>query len=544
MAFCLVQDIASGELLEIDENVFQCEWWSKDKLVYSRSTKELRSDQIMEFDFQSRKQRVLMEESDQKRFLVLGTTKDGKIVHVSSMTKNTSEIIVLNDDEGEIEMRVVLPREDGVMYFLDHMDGVYFIVSNDRGCTEYRVDAVVGGLDLKRGKTIVPHEENCSIEDLEVKKGILTLFCRDVETSRQFVKVYRIVREGTEDIKAVLISQIQSEEYPSVRPGLEDESDSREDVIGLRVSSPTRAERDVTLEVSSLRTLESLSSDTNSPADKFCTWEIAFVSAHDGERIPLTVIRPRESSSASRPGVLFAYGAYGHSLELKMEESYLSLVEDGWTVFLAHVRGGAEKGQRWYAQGKLANKMNSFKDLESCAEFILRSGLVTDGKLAAHGVSAGGLLVAGLVNFRPDLFKAIVLRVPFLSVLNSMTQPSEELTHTEYEEWGNPVETPEIRMLMERYDPLLNLTEQVGMNYPHALITASIKDNRVSFTTVSEYVSKLRSFQKLKSPEDRSIIVFDVDEEHGHFGENTLAASFETQALEMAFLKHVLLKSI
>ncbi|RCH77568.1 hypothetical protein CU098_004997, partial [Rhizopus stolonifer] len=183
------------------------------------------------------------------------------------------------------------------------------------------------------------------------------------------------------------------------------------------------------------------------------------VEAHDGKRIPVTLLHKKNLELNGRNPVLMrSYGAYGTCTDIEFRVEQFPLLERGWVIALAHVRGGSELGRDWYEDGKLSKKMNSFKDFISVAEHLVDSKLTCPDSLAAMGTSAGGLLVGAMLHMRPDLFKALVLKVPFVDPLSCMLNPSLPLTQIEYPEWGNPTTDPEAYDLISAYSPYENIT--------------------------------------------------------------------------------------
>eukprot|EP00475_Leptophrys_vorax_P014912 TRINITY_DN21175_c0_g1_i2.p1 TRINITY_DN21175_c0_g1~~TRINITY_DN21175_c0_g1_i2.p1 ORF type:complete len:713 (-),score=191.88 TRINITY_DN21175_c0_g1_i2:1315-3453(-) len=554
----LVKDLRSNSWL-MQDRVMQCEWFNSNKLICALARADRDSsdqaqvcNQVIAFDFESRTGEVLYEETDPKNFIVLGRTKDDKFVHFNSMTTNSTEIhLILEEGEGgNVTTEVVCPRSPDLSYFVDHLDGLFYVVTNQAGCTEFRVDVVPDDHSFADCITVVPHDSQCSIEEIELRSGgFMALFCRDVSSIHQFIKVYQVQRIDSDELVLInLKATLKSNSLPHVRPSSSlDDKSSR---LGISVSSPTHPVTDIVVDLTALQGDHDLmnfvvesSQVAVKTANSFCSWDVAFPRGHDGELVPMTILKPKSPQKIKGRGLVVAYGAYGSSLKLDFDAFHLALVKDGWSVFLAHVRGGSEKGQRWYKQGKLLNKMNSFHDLKACVEHIYSSKLVNSGQLAAIGNSAGGLLIAGFVNQRPEWFRAIVLQVPFVSVMTSMLDESGKLTSQDYEEWGNPSTSDEVRSLISKYDPMLTLTEANAQRYPHALILAAKEDTRVDFKTISQFVCRLREFQQRHNA-SASTILFDVDERFGHFGELTLDAAIEEHSRDYGFLKWALEKDV
>jgi oligopeptidase B len=212
--------------------------------------------------------------------------------------------------------------------------------------------------------------------------------------------------------------------------------------------------------------------------------------APDGTAVPVSLVyRTPLVHDAARPALLVGYGAYGVSLDPSFSSHYLSLLDRGFVVAIAHVRGGEELGRRWYDEGKLFNKHNSFTDFIAVAEHLIAAGFTSPNRLAINGGSAGGLLMGAVTNLRPDLFRAVVAEVPFLDVVNTMLDPSLPLTVIEYEEWGNPND-PEAYAYIKSYSPYDNIEAKA---YPHMLVTAGLNDPRVAYWEPAKWTARLRA---------------------------------------------------
>jgi len=221
------------------------------------------------------------------------------------------------------------------------------------------------------------------------------------------------------------------------------------------------------------------------------------VTARDGARVPASILsRPGLRLDGSHPLLLHGYGAYGSTTEPVFNSAVLSLVDRGFVYAIAHVRGGQEMGRRWYDDGRMLRKLNTFHDFIDVAEALVRSGHTTADRMVAAGSSAGGLLVGAVANMRPDLFRAIVADVPFVDVVNTLLDPSLPLTAQEWEQWGNPAIEAEYRYML-RYSPYDNVT---GQTYPWILVTTSLNDSQVMYWEPAKWVARLRATKLDNNP--------------------------------------------
>jgi oligopeptidase B len=224
---------------------------------------------------------------------------------------------------------------------------------------------------------------------------------------------------------------------------------------------------------------------------------------------------------------LISYGSYGISTEPTFNTNRLSLLERGFVIALAHIRGGSEMGRAWYEDGKMLNKRNTFTDFISSAETLISLGYTTQQKLSIQGGSAGGLLVGAALTMRPDLFKAVIAKVPFMDVVNSMSDPSIPLTTVEYDQWGNPDDKQYFDYLMS-YSPYDNIRAE---NYPNILITTGLNDPRVAYWEPAKFTAKLR---ELKT--DDNLLLLKTNFEAGHAGASGRYDFLKEIAFDYAFL--------
>ncbi len=251
--------------------------------------------------------------------------------------------------------------------------------------------------------------------------------------------------------------------------------------------------------------------------------------AQDGVQVPITIVH-RDDYPTDGTGrlYLYGYGAYGHGLDPAFNAHRLSLLDRGFAWALAHVRGGDELGWRWYEDGKLDKKENSFSDFVACAEHLVRAGYGHAGGIAVRGGSAGGMLVGAVVNRRPELWRCAIAEVPFVDVLNTMLDPSLPLTPIEWPEWGNPIEDAEALRRILGYSPCDNVRAQA---YPAMLLTAGISDPRVTYWEPAKLAARLRA-TKLGD----SLLLLRTNMEAGHFGRSGRFEMLREVAEQFAFV--------
>ncbi|MFC7581959.1 S9 family peptidase [Schaalia naturae] len=261
--------------------------------------------------------------------------------------------------------------------------------------------------------------------------------------------------------------------------------------------------------------------------------ERVWVAARDGRtRIPVTLVHRRDAEpDGTAPGWLYGYGAYEVSIDPEFSALRLPLLERGVTYAIAHVRGGGEMGRAWYEDGRLALKRHTFEDFVDVARWMVDAGWAAPGRLVAEGRSAGGLLMGAAANMAPDLFRVVLAGVPFVDALTTILDPSLPLTAGEWEEWGNPIEDPEIYRAMRAYTPYENVRD--GAEYPAVFATTSLNDTRVFFVEPAKWIQRLREATS-GDPEARPIALR-AEMVAGHAGRSGRYGRWESRAEEYAF---------
>jgi oligopeptidase B len=258
------------------------------------------------------------------------------------------------------------------------------------------------------------------------------------------------------------------------------------------------------------------------------TIERIFATAADGTAVPISLVyRKGLARNGANPCLLYGYGSYGIPIDPEFSPFRLSLIERGFVYAIAHIRGGGDVGRFWYEDGKLLTKRNTFTDFIACAEHLIAKGYTSPAGLTAMGGSAGGMLMGGIANMRPDLFRAIIAKVPFVDCVTTMLDASIPLTTQEYDEWGNP-EDDQFYHYMKTYSPYDNVA---AVKYPDLLITTGINDPRVAYWEPAKWCAKLRVVA-----DARSLILLKTDLESGHGGPTGRYDRWRETALDYAFL--------
>lgn len=432
--------------------------------------------------------KVIYEEKDSGFFVGVGRTLSGKFITINAHDHQTSEIWLIDAEKGGAP-RVVAPRQTGHEYDLDERHGSLFIRTNHHGAEDFKV-VTVDAADpaITNWADLVPHREGVLVLDVIVIEHHMIRLERYEGLPR--IVVHHIETGKEETIK------FDEEAYAlGMSVGYEFDTST----IRLSYSSPTTPSRvyDVDLETGErvLRKEQEVPSGHN--PDDYETRRL-FAETADGERVPVTLLyRKGLKIDGSAPCLLYGYGAYGMSMPASFSIAALSLVDRGFVYAIAHIRGGMEKGYRWYKQGRLEHKPNTFKDFSASAEMLIAKKYTSEKRIVAMGGSAGGMLMGAIANLRPELYAGIIAQVPFVDVLNTMLDETLPLTPPEWPEWGNPLASKEDYQLIANYSPYDNVTAQ---DYPPIFALAGLTDPRVTYWEPAKWVAKLRATKTGDAP--------------------------------------------
>ena len=462
---------------------------------------------------------LVYEEPDERFYLGVGRTKDDSFILLGLDSKVTSEYRVLPADQPESDFTVVEPRRQGVEYSVDHhrgdpangRPGRFLVVTND-GAEDFRLMEAPDHHPGRRWWTeVIPGRPGVRLDAVDPFADHLVVYEREEGETRM-----RVV----DAVTGVSTAVDQPESPSTVWGGANPEFDSN--ILRYEYTSMVTPRSIIDLD---LRTGQSVLRKrqpvlgTFDP-DHYLT-ERRWAVADDGTEVPISLVfRPDLLPSGDRhsggsPCLLYGYGSYESSMDPTFSSLRLSLLDRGFIFAIAHVRGGGELGRHWYEEGKLLQKPNTFTDFVACARSLIEAGLTSPERLVARGGSAGGLLMGAVANLAPELFRAIVAEVPFVDCLTTILDDTLPLTVLEWDEWGNPVEDPEVYALMKSYSPYDNVRsvdeDGVPVRYPDILATAGLSDPRVGFWEPAKWVAKLRD----ANPENRVLLKTEMGAGHG-----------------------------
>ena len=431
---------------------------------------------------------IVYEEADPGFFVGVDETLSRSHVVIDVHDHQTSEVWLIDNATGGAP-RCVSPRVPGREYDVDEREGVLYLLTNADGAEDFKIaTAPAQAPDAANWRDLVPHRQGVLILDVIVTRGHLMRLEREEGLPRI---VIRDLSSGAEET-----IRFEEEAYSlGMSVGYEFDTTS----FRFTYSSPTTPSRTYDYDlVTGARVLrkEQIVPSGHNPADYVA--RRLFATAPDGERVPVTLLyRATTPPDGTAPCLLYGYGAYGMSLPAGFSVSELSLADRGFVMATAHVRGGMEKGYRWYRLGRHEHKANTFNDFIAAAEMLIQKRLVAPDKVIAEGGSAGGLLMGAVANLRPDLWAGIIAEVPFVDVLNTMLDDTLPLTPPEWPEWGNPLASKEDYERIAGYSPYENVEAKA---YPPILAVAGLTDPRVTYWEPAKWVAKLRATKTDHNP--------------------------------------------
>jgi oligopeptidase B len=523
-----VKDLLSGELLaERVERVGSIEWANDNTtLFYSVEDEEQkRQFQLYRHSLGSpHEQDVLVyEESDERFNIGAGKTRDGKYLLLESASHTASEQRFLAADDPTGAWTLIAARRDEHEYYADHRNGLFYIRTNDRGRNFRLVTAPVEAPAPENWTEIIAHRADVMLEDVDLFASFYVACER--EDGLPKLPVARFAANGIEAGPAVDIGF--PEPVYSAHPHTNREFVTTKFRYSYQslVTPGSVYEYDVETGASTLLKQQEVPGGFDR---ELYGSERLFATADDGAKVPVSLVYRKDmKGDATNPLHVYGYGSYGYSLPIGFNSNRLSLLDRGFVMAYAHIRGGGDMGKPWHDAGRLMHKKNTFGDFIAATRELLIQGYCDPKRVSAEGGSAGGLLMGAVVNLRPDLYRAIISHVPFVDVMNTMLDPSLPLTVPEYEEWGNPNEQEAFEYMLG-YSPYDNL--RAG-SYPAMLVKTSLNDSQVMYWEPAKYVAKLRTLKR-----DDSVLLLHTNMSAGHGGASGRYDYLKEIAFDYAFL--------
>ena len=475
-------------------------------------------------------------ETDGRFWTGIGRTRSDRFLLIASSSKTTSEYRFLDtrEDPAGARWQVFSDRRQGLEHHLEHAvlggEDVFLVLHDHTGPDHELGVAPVAPTPPEQWRALLPHDPAVRLEDVDAFATHLVVHQRSNGLTQ--LRILDLGDEGVVDDHLV--------EFPGPLQTIGAGANPAFDQPTVRLSHTTMAvptsvyDYDVrTRERRLLRRTPVLGDYDPADYEEHRLW----ATADDGEHVPISIVCRRDAREDDGMGtrpvplLLYGYGAYEMSMDPYFSVARLSLLDRGAAFAIAHVRGGGEMGRRWYDEGKLLAKTNTFDDFVSCARHLVDTGWTRPETMVAEGGSAGGLLVGAVANRAPELFAGVVAGVPFVDALTSMLDASLPLTVGEYEEWGDPATDPDVYAAMAGYAPYDNVGEQ---DYPPILAETSLHDTRVLYVEPAKWVARLRATDP--TGRGRPDVLLRTEMSAGHGGVSGRYKAWHDRAFALAWI--------
>ena len=461
---------------------------------------------------------LIFEEKSEAFTVSIGLSSDEKYFFITTSDHNTSEQYYFSVNDNNPKPRLIKKRKKGILYSVNSWNGKFYNHTNE-DAEDFKID-ITDNLNEQKWKSFIPAKE-------EVLIGGLTFLNNWIirsETSDALDKLF------VKNLKTEIEEELTFSDEKVYVPGVSLIQRNKDtDEIYLGYSSPKTQSRVYLYNLATKKkklVKEQIIPSGHNPSDYIV--ERIDCKSHDGRMVPLTITRHKNTKiDGSANLLLYGYGSYGSSMSPSFSSTRLSLIDRNIIWVTAHIRGGMERGMKWWKEGKLLNKKNTFEDYIAAAKYLIDKKYTSKNKIIGMGGSAGGLLMGAVVNQAPELFLGIIMAVPFVDSLTTNLDHSLPLTVGEFDEFGNAKDNKDHFDYIYSYAPYNNIKK---MDYPHILITTSLSDNRVLFDEPAKFTAKLRDYKT-----DNNLLLLKTEMNAGHGGKSGRDGAIEEIAIDYAF---------
>ena len=464
--------------------------------------------------------RLVYTQEDESFYMGLGKSKSDRFIYIVSQSTVSSEYLYADANDPQFTFKVALPRERDHEYQLEDVGDRFIIRSNWKAKNFRIVEAPIATVqDRASWRDVIAHREDAFIDSFEAFDGFLAVSERSGGLQKLRVRSWDGARNFLMDAADAAYTM-------AIGNNTEQQSTLLRYVYTSPTTPSTTYDYDVRTGQRTLLKQEPVLGDFDS---RNYVADFRFVPARDGARVPVTLLyRKGTRLDGTAPLYQYAYGSYGFSTDPTFRTTVLSLVDRGFVYAIAHIRGGQEMGRLWYDQGRLQNKMNSFNDFIDVTRHLVKDKVADPARVFAMGGSAGGLLMGGIANMAPELYKGIVSHVPFVDVVTTMLDESIPLTTNEFDEWGNPASNKATYDYLLAYSPYDQVKAQ---RYPARLVTSGLWDSQVQYWEPTKWVARLRTLKTDNNP-----LLLRTNMEAGHGGKSGRFERYQEVAEEYAFI--------
>jgi len=463
--------------------------------------------------------KLLYEEQDETYFLWLTQSRSKAYVMAYLHSTITDEWIYLPNDGVTDEFKIFQPRTHGIEYQVEHAGHRFFVIINENAQNFKLMQTSLDKTTKDNWQEVIPHRADTLITGMDAFADFLVLY----ERNGGFRQIRLSATDGLSDVNYVSFPEPVYNVFPHHNP------EYKTDILRFTYTSLVTPKSVIDYDVKK-KTWTVVKQDeipSGYDVSQYVS-ERAYAAASDGTQVPMSLVYKKGlGKNGNNPTLLYGYGSYGATIDPSFDSNRLSLLDRGFVYAIGHIRGGSEMGRAWYENGKMLHKRNTFTDFIACAEHLITEKFTRREKLSISGRSAGGLLVGACLTMRPDLFGAVIAGVPFVDVINTMSDASIPLTTLEYDQWGNPDDKEYFDYIMS-YSPYDNIRTT---EYPHILVTTGLNDPRVAYWEPAKFTAKLR---ELKT--DDHTLLLKTNFEAGHAGASGRYDYLKEVAFEYVFL--------
>ncbi len=526
-----IRDIKTNKLVteKIEETSGSIDFSLDNKYIfYSKLDEHHRPRKIFRHKLGSsvKDDQLIFKEKSEAFSVSIVLSSDEKYFFISASDHNTSEQYYFDINEKKPKPKLIQKRKKGIIYSVNSWDGFFYKHTNE-DAEDFKIE-ICKNLVEQNWEIFIPAKNEVLIGGLvflkdwiirsEISDAIGRLILRNPKTNNEEEIIF-----SDEKVIVPSISLIQK--------------DKDTNLVYLSYSSPKTPGRTYlyNLETTDRKLIKEPEIPSGHNPDDYMVDRLECPS-HDGRMVPITITRHKNTTiDGSANLLLYGYGSYGNSMSPGFSSTRLSLIDRNIIWVTAHIRGGMERGMKWWKEGKLLNKKNTFEDYIAVGKYLIEKKYTSLGKIIGMGGSAGGLLMGAVVNKSPELFLGIVMAVPFVDSLTTNLDHSLPLTTGEFDEFGNAKDSKEHFDYIYSYAPYNNIKK---MDYPHMLITTSLSDNRVLFDEPAKFTAKLREYKT-----DNNLLLLKTEMNAGHGGKSGRDGAIEEIAIDYAFILKIAIKS-
>lgn len=521
-----VKNIETGEIFDhkIEMTSGNLTWANDNTTLFYTKIDEttLRSDRVFKhhIDESTEKDELVYKEDDETFNAFVFKTKSDQFVIIGSGSTLSDEYRFIDADKPEDDFKLFQERQRGLEHGITHYGGYFYILTNKDEAQNFKLmKTPVGDTSAEHWEEVIPHREETLLEDVEIFKDYLVIN----ERTKGLNQLRIMSWDGERDYYI----PFKSDTYTT---GIGNNPDFDSTKLRYAYNSMTTPssvlEYDMNAQTEKTLKQKEVLDDNFNPENY--TSKRIWAQADDGTEVPISIISRKDIERNSKnPLLLSAYGSYGITNDPSFSSIRLSLLDRGFTVAIAHVRGGEYLGRQWYDNGKMLTKRNTFTDFIACSQFLIAEQYTSAEHLYAFGGSAGGMLMGGILNMAPELYNGVIAAVPFVDVVTTMLDDSIPLTTGEYDEWGNPHEKAYYDYMLS-YSPYDNVEEK---SYPNIMITTGLHDSQVQYWEPAKWIAKLRDYKT-----DDNLLVMHTNMEAGHGGASGRFEALKEVARNYAFL--------